>query len=157
MKTAIIYHSEHHGNTKKLIDAIAEKYEVTLIMAEEVKNTDLSTFDIIGLATGIYAFRVHPDIQAAAESLPAGKNVFLIYTCAMPKDSYKKPVIEAVERRGCEFTGTFSCQGYNTFGPFKLIGGTSKGKPDENDLANAVSFFEALIRPFTFRTDLDNK
>ena len=25
MKTAIVYYSQHHGNTKKLIDAIAEK------------------------------------------------------------------------------------------------------------------------------------
>ena len=25
MKTAIVYYSKHHGNTKKVIDAIAEK------------------------------------------------------------------------------------------------------------------------------------
>lgn len=25
MKTLIVYHSEHHGNTKKLLDAIAEQ------------------------------------------------------------------------------------------------------------------------------------
>ena len=31
MSTAIIYYSKHHGNTKKLLDAIAAKYEVTLI------------------------------------------------------------------------------------------------------------------------------
>ncbi|MBR6736437.1 MAG: flavodoxin [Oscillospiraceae bacterium] len=145
MKTAIIYHSEHHGNTRKLVDAIADKHEVTLIEAKEAANADLSPFDLIGLATGIYAFRVHPDIQSAADTLPGGKKVFLIYTCAMPKDSYQKPVVDAVEKSGCEFTGTFSCQGYNTFGPFKLIGGTSKGKPDENDLSAAVSFFESLI------------
>lgn len=146
MKTAIIYHSEHHMNTKKLVDAIAAKHGVTLIEASKAVNFDLSSFDLIGLATGIYAFRVSPDIQAIAEGiLPEGKRVFLIYTCAMPKDSYKKPVIDAVEKSGCEFVGTFSCQGYNTFGPFKLIGGTSKGKPDENDLVAAVSFFESLI------------
>lgn len=31
MKTAIVYYSRHHENTKKLLDAIAKKYEVTLI------------------------------------------------------------------------------------------------------------------------------
>lgn len=31
MKTAIVYYSTHHGNTKKLLDAIAEKNEVALI------------------------------------------------------------------------------------------------------------------------------
>ena len=133
-------------NTKKLVDAIAAKHELTLIEAKEAAGFDLSSFDLIGLATGIYAFRVSPDIQSVAEScLPKGKRVFLIYTCAMPKESYQKPVVAAVEKSGCEFVGTFLCQGYNTFGPLKLIGGTSKGKPDENDLAAAVSFFETLI------------
>ena len=33
MKTAIVFYSRHHGNTKKLLDAIAEKYPVTLIDA----------------------------------------------------------------------------------------------------------------------------
>lgn len=31
MKTAIVYFSKHHGNTKKLLDAIAQKNELTLI------------------------------------------------------------------------------------------------------------------------------
>ena len=31
MKTAIVYYSAHHGNTKKLLDAIAVKNAVTLI------------------------------------------------------------------------------------------------------------------------------
>ncbi len=31
-------------------------------------------------------------------------------------------------------------------GPFKLVGGTSKGHPDENDLIDAVEFFRGLIR-----------
>ena len=35
MKTAIVYYSQHHGNTKKLIDAIAAKYEVDLIDAAQ--------------------------------------------------------------------------------------------------------------------------
>lgn len=29
MKVAIIYYSKHHGNTKKLLDAIASKYKLT--------------------------------------------------------------------------------------------------------------------------------
>jgi hypothetical protein len=40
--------------------------------------------------------------------------------------------------------GRFSCKGYDTFGPFKLIGGLSKGHPDETDLANAVALVKGL-------------
>ena len=31
MKTAIVYYSEHHGNTQKLLDAIAAKHDVDLV------------------------------------------------------------------------------------------------------------------------------
>lgn len=48
--------------------------------------------------------------------------------------------------KNAEVVGKFTCHGYNTFGPFKLVGGTSKGHPDENDLIDAVEFFRGLIR-----------
>ena len=38
MKTAIVYASTHHGNTKKLLDAIAAAYEVDLIDAVKVRH-----------------------------------------------------------------------------------------------------------------------
>ena len=54
MKTAIIYYSKHHGNTKKLLDAIAKADEsVVLIDVTKEKYADLSSFDRIGLASGI--------------------------------------------------------------------------------------------------------
>ena len=52
MKTAIVYYSKHHGNTKKLLDAIAEQAEVTLIDVLNAENTDLSEFDLVGFASG---------------------------------------------------------------------------------------------------------
>ncbi|HCY53332.1 MAG TPA: flavodoxin, partial [Kandleria vitulina] len=42
MKTAIVYYSHHHGNTKKLLDAIALQNEVTLIDATSTNKVDLS-------------------------------------------------------------------------------------------------------------------
>ena len=54
MKTLIVYHSEHHGNTKKLLDAIAEQEGVTLVEAEDASKVDVSSYDLIGLASGIY-------------------------------------------------------------------------------------------------------
>ena len=53
MKTAIVYYSKHHGNTKKLVDAIASGFEVTLIDAAENAAADLMNFDCIGFASGI--------------------------------------------------------------------------------------------------------
>ncbi len=54
MKTAIVYYSKHHGNTKKLIDAIATvDSTVSLIDVTDNPDTDLSDYDRIGFASGI--------------------------------------------------------------------------------------------------------
>ena len=50
MKTAIIYTSVHHGNTKKIIDEIAKTNEVDLIDATQVTEKDLSGYDLIAVA-----------------------------------------------------------------------------------------------------------
>ena len=53
LSTAIVYHSSHHGNTKKLVDAIAQGYDVTLIDASAQKRADLGRYELIGFASGI--------------------------------------------------------------------------------------------------------
>ena len=53
MNTAIVYYSQHHGNTKKLLDAIAVKNAVTLINVTDQSDADLSSFDRIGFASGM--------------------------------------------------------------------------------------------------------
>ena len=42
MKTAIVYASVHHGNTKKIIDKIAKTNDVELIDATQTVEKDLS-------------------------------------------------------------------------------------------------------------------
>ena len=54
MKTAIVFYSQHHGNTKKLLDAIAAQEELTLIDVVDGKVVDLADFDCVGFASGIY-------------------------------------------------------------------------------------------------------
>lgn len=54
MKTVIIYYSKHHGNTKKLLDAIEQEHEVALIDAIEKAEVNLTGYDRIGFASGIY-------------------------------------------------------------------------------------------------------
>ena len=54
-RTAIVYYSEHHGNTRKVVEAIAASAEeVTLIDAATKIEIDLSGYERIGFASGIY-------------------------------------------------------------------------------------------------------
>ena len=51
MSTAIVYYSQHHGNTKKLLDAIRESDpDIKLIDTTKTKVEDLSPYDRIGIA-----------------------------------------------------------------------------------------------------------
>lgn len=52
--------------------------------------------------------------------------------------------MKVIKDKQPEIIGKFTCVGYNTFGPFKLVGGTGKGHPDADDLANAVNFYKQL-------------
>lgn len=145
MKTAIIYYSRHHGNTKKLLDAIAARHEVTLIDAAEVSQADLAGYDRIGFASGIYYSKFHKTVlQLAEKSLPEDKDVFFLYTYGARKDGYTKAIAEVASRHGAKVLGEFGCFGFNTFGPFKLIGGIAKGHPDQDDLQAAAAFYEGL-------------
>ena len=81
MKTAIIYASVHHGNTKKIIDEIAKSNEVDLIDATQVTEKDLSGYDLIGFASGVYYGKFHQSVlKFASVNLIENKNIFLMCT-----------------------------------------------------------------------------
>lgn len=145
MKTAVIYYSNHHGNTKQLLDAISRKFDVVLIDAAKTESADLSEYDLIGFASGIYYSKFHKSVlQFAEKNLPEGKKVFFLYTCGSEKKSYTESIAKVVRSKAAEIAGEFGCLGFDTYGPFKLIGGIAKGHPDQNDLNNSVSFYERI-------------
>ena len=76
MKVAIAYYSQHHGNTKKLLDAIAEKHEVTLIDVTKKQEYDLRDFGMIGFASGVYYGKLAKQVVSFAQiNLPDGKDI----------------------------------------------------------------------------------
>ena len=147
MKTAIIYYSQHHGNTKKLIDSIASKHEIAMIDIAKNPDLSLSDYDIIGFASGIYFGKFHKSIiQCISQKLPENKKVFFIYTYGSKSDNYIKSAEKAAIAKNSKIAGSFHCNGFDTFGPFKLIGGIAKGHPNENEISEAIKFFENVIK-----------
>ncbi len=47
------------------------------------------------------------------------------------------------KRRG-EGIGVYGCCGFDTFGPFKLIGGIAKGHPTQREIDDTVGFYGRL-------------
>lgn len=145
-KTAIVYYSEHHGNTRRIVEAIAAKHEeVTLINAATKIEVDLSGYERIGFASGIYGGAFAKKLLTFAQiNLPDGKETFIIYTSAMNGKKYGDDIRALLDKRNARILGVWHTKGFCTFGPLRLIGGAFKGKPGEQEFAEAIAFYEGL-------------
>lgn len=146
MKTVIIYYSQHHGNTKKLLDAMAAADpDVALIDVTSAGEMDLSEYDRIGIASGVYYNSFAKQVLSCAEKyLPENKPVFFVYTHGAPKVVPLKEVRKITQAKHCPELGVYHCQGFDTFGPFKLVGGLAKGHPTKDEIVAAVRFYQEL-------------
>ncbi|MBN2323184.1 MAG: flavodoxin [Spirochaetes bacterium] len=147
MKTLILYHSEHHGNTKKIADVIAKTLGAETVPASGFHFSSIDEYDLIGFGSGIYYSRFHDSLYRVVESLPAqnGKKAFLFSTtgsktysmCA--HESFKALLAD----KGFAISGEFSCLGFDTALSEE---GINRGKPDAADLKAAERFAKGLIK-----------
>lgn len=148
MKTAIIYVSVHHGNTIKVVEAMAETLSADLINLTKQKNVNIADYDIIGLASGCFYRNMHERIMkfAIETDFLERQSVFLICTCGVAYRDYTKSTKRILSNKGVEVLGSFQCRGFDTFGPFGKIGGIAKGHPNEKDLSRARAWGELTIQ-----------
>lgn len=145
MKTAICYYSRHHGNTRKVLEAMAGEGDVDLIDVTTRQAVRLEGYDCVGFASGIYFGKFQNAVlQFARQYLPEGKAVFFVSTYGMFRPGYTKAIRQIAGEKNCPVLGEFGCKGFDTYGPFKLVGGIAKGHPDQRDLENACSFYQNL-------------
>ncbi|MGN0738657.1 MAG: flavodoxin domain-containing protein [Treponema sp.] len=145
MKTVIVYASHHHGNTKKIVDAVSQKFQIDVVDAEQTSLVNLENYDLIGFASGIDFGKFYEPVVNIAKTLPEGKKVFAMFTCGSISGKLGDEIKEIAVERKCTFEGKYGCKGYDTYGPFKLVGGKNKNHPDDEEIKNAVLFCEGLI------------
>ncbi len=146
MKTVIVYASTHHGNTQKVVEAISKECDVELIDATKVHEKDLREYDLIGFASGIFYSKLSAQVLNFANvNLPMNKDVFFIATAGNPIKSNFSSILAIAKDKHANERGRYQCKGFDTYGPFKLIGGIQKGHPDETELKEAVEFYKNLI------------
>ena len=145
MKAAIVYVSTHHGNTKKAAEAAAAGHDAVLINALQAEGVSLEEYDLIGFASGIAFGKYYPQMLSFMEkNLPEGKKVFFMHTAGAPGEGQCAAAKAIADARRCECLGVFCCRGFDTFGPFKLVGGIAKGHPDADDLKAAAEFYAGI-------------
>jgi len=147
MKTLIICESVHHGNTKKIADAMAAVLNAEIKKPAEIDVGKLGEYDLIGFGSGIYMGRMHKNLLKLVDSLlKLERNAFIFSTAGSDGENmkYHKALKEKLASKGFKVLDEFACRGFDTFGPLVLVGGLNKGKPDEKDLGSAREFAARL-------------
>ncbi|MBQ6312074.1 MAG: flavodoxin [Lachnospiraceae bacterium] len=135
MKFAVRYYTQT-GNTKKLAEAVAGALGVeALPITEPVKEP----VDVLFLGNSYYAFTIAPQVKAFIQKLDKEKVGMIANfgSAAMMGSTFKKVAAEA-KRVGIPMVNKeFHCRG-----EFK---GLHKGRPNEQDLANAAEFARQFL------------
>ena len=149
MKSLIVYASRHHGNTKKLVRYLSDRYGIALMDAQAAQTLADEDYDLIGFASGIDFGKLYPEVTALAQKLSPGKGIYALYTCAKDQAKYGLEIELIAGQTGCRYLGKYGCKGYNTYGPLKIIGGMNKMHPDAQELENACIFYERIVSDFS--------
>lgn len=147
VKTLIIYASTHHGNTRRVAEAMAKAAGADLADALAGPCPDPIGYDLVGLASGVYFHAFHKSIQQYAQTAPffPGQKVFLAGTCGVGYRDYSSGIRKILEGRGAGVLGSFQCRGYDTYGIFGRLGGIARGRPNDRDLEQASRFARQML------------
>ncbi|MBN2852761.1 MAG: 4Fe-4S binding protein [Clostridia bacterium] len=142
----IICETIYHGNTMKLAKAMAFTINCEIVSAQQALTMDLSKFKVVGLGSGIYFTSHHPRIMEIGRQLNAEQKTFIFSTHGAPfLGRYHVPLMEVLKKRNVEIIGEFSSKGFDCTGPFIIINGGNKGKPNENDERKAMRFITKIL------------
>ena len=150
MKSIIIYISYHHNNTEKIAKVLANTLSAEIKTVDQTDPNNLSDYDQIGFGSGIYFGKHHKNLLKFVEKLPSSnKKAFIFSTACTLKgrgaQRYNETLKTALHKKGFEVIGEFSCLGFDTFALTKLVGGISKGRPNQDDLQKAEDFAKDLM------------
>ena len=165
MKTLIIYVSLHHGNTEKIAKAMAEVLEAKLVKPNEAYVKALLECDLIGFGSGIYFGKHHKSLLKLVDKLPdlKAKKAFILSTSGASNagnflhylrlkiSHFHDPLRKELINKTFDIIGELDCRGFDTVGPFKIIGGINKGRPNKNDIKEAKDFALNLKKFVTVR------
>ncbi|MFD2467777.1 flavodoxin family protein [Amycolatopsis silviterrae] len=149
MKSVIVCTSVSHGNTKRIADVMGQVLDAPVAAPGQVGPAALAGCDLVGFGSGIFLGSFHAQLREFVQSLPHGRRgkAFVFATSGFPEarfQRFSRPLVRLLEEKGFEVVDTFSCRAWDTYLPFKPIGGIRKGRPDAADLAAARLFAEGL-------------
>ncbi|KIF01311.1 flavodoxin [Streptomyces sp. RSD-27] len=144
MRTVIVCASVSHGNTRRVADSMARVLGAKVVAPEQADPAELAGADLVGFGAGVFYGRLHPRLTDFVRVLPPGRGrAFVFATSGLPETPlapFTRPVVRLLEGKGFAVDGSFSCRAFDTWAPFRLVGGINKERPDAGDLAAAREF-----------------
>ena len=145
MKSLIVCVSIAHGNTGRVADRMAEVLHAEVVEPEAVDLEALHQYDLVGFGSGIYFMAVHPRLWRLVCRLPRvdGVRAFTFFTSGAPELTlvgYSQPIRRRLAAKGFGVLDSFSCRGFDTAGPLRLVEGVNKGRPNDRDVDRAAAF-----------------
>ncbi|MCX5583315.1 flavodoxin family protein [Streptomyces erythrochromogenes] len=144
MKTLLVCTSVSHGNTRRVAEAMAEVLGARVVAPQEVAVADAAGHDLVGFGSGVFSQRMHADLLAFVRALPKSSGrAFVFATSGLPElpfAPFTRPLVRLLEGRGLAVEGTFTCRAFDTWAPFRPVGGINKQRPNAGDLTAARAF-----------------
>jgi flavodoxin len=154
-RAVMILVSAPGGSTEKVARAIAAALGARVISPAEAKDSDLSACVIMGFGSGIVDQKHHEALLSFVDTLPPqeGRKAFIFSTSGVSRqfalkhdiDDPHTPLRRKLVEKGFAIAGEFNCAGFNANSFWKLIGGMNKGRPNQEDLAQAEVFARGLV------------
>jgi flavodoxin len=154
LKSLVVVHSYHQGNTLMIAKAMAEVLDARVKTPLETDPGELADYDLVGFGSGIDSGNHYGPILDFADRSPQaeGRKAFIFSTCGIPVFAFGERYIEKYKAeshaalrvklvsKGYEIVGEFNCAGLNSNSFLKLFGGVNKGRPTAEDLEDARAF-----------------
>ena len=146
MKALVVYVSVHHGNTEKIARVLAKVLRAELLRLDEVDAETAITHDVVGFGSGIYFSRIHKSLLRFVSELPkVNRGKAFIFSTGGFGLGCHRPLRRKLSEKGFEVIGEFACKGFCDYGPFKLVGGINRGRPNEEDMQKAETFAREIL------------
>lgn len=144
MKAVIVCASVSHGNTRRVADSMAQVLGAKVVSPEQADLAELAGADLVGFGSGVFYSRLHPRLTDFVKALPTRRGRAYVFATSglpeIPLAPFTRPLVQLLEGKGYEVVGSFSCRAFDTWTPFKLVGGINKQRPNVGDLAAARAF-----------------
>jgi hypothetical protein len=120
--------------------------QVDMINLKEQPSPDLSGYQVVGLASGIYRGRMDRSLFRLVKKglIDRRSKTFVFYTSGLDDPDAGRSLIQVLENGGYENFGCWHCPGHSQ--QRRYSSEASKGHPSRQDILTLFSIFRSILR-----------